>query len=107
MVWDTTNKEEHIVKYQKRSFANGVFDISWTEDSKRICVVGNGKEQYAESFLLQFFYHFYIYIAKLKPSCGILVALLVKLVDILNQSLVALSVPSAPIVSLPAERIAP
>lgn len=51
MVWDTTNKEEHIVKYQKRSFANGVFDISWTEDSKRICVVGNGKEHKAEAFM--------------------------------------------------------
>ncbi|KAH7828313.1 WD repeat-containing protein 1 [Monocercomonoides exilis] len=51
MVWDLVNKVEHIVKYQKKSFSNGVLDLDWTEDSKRICVVGDGKDTKAEVWM--------------------------------------------------------
>ena len=51
MIWDTTNKQEHILKYQKQSFSGGVFDLCWTEDSKRVGCVGNGKEHKAEVFM--------------------------------------------------------
>jgi hypothetical protein len=56
LVWDTVNKEEHILKYQKKTFSNGVLDVSWTEDSKRICVVGNGKELFGHYPLFFFIY---------------------------------------------------
>lgn len=50
LIWDTTNKVEHIVKYQKQSFGNGVTDIAWSDDSKRVLAVGDGKNAKGEVF---------------------------------------------------------
>uniref|UniRef100_A0A4W3HTS5 WD repeat domain 1 n=1 Tax=Callorhinchus milii TaxID=7868 RepID=A0A4W3HTS5_CALMI len=49
-IWDTTQKE-HILKYEYRPFAGKIKDICWTEDSKRIAVVGEGKEIFGSVFL--------------------------------------------------------
>lgn len=43
-IWDTTQKE-HILKYEYQPFAGKIKDIAWTEDSKRIAVVGEGREK--------------------------------------------------------------
>lgn len=43
-VWDTTQKE-HLLKYEYQPFAGKIKDIAWTEDSKRIAVVGEGREK--------------------------------------------------------------
>lgn len=44
-IWDTTQKE-HILKYEYTPFAGTVKDIAWSEDSKRIAVVGEGREKW-------------------------------------------------------------
>lgn len=41
-IWDTTQKE-HLLKYEYQPFAGKIKDIAWTEDSKRIAVVGEGR----------------------------------------------------------------
>lgn len=43
-IWDTTQKE-HLLKYEYQPFAGKIKDIAWTEDSKRIAVVGEGREK--------------------------------------------------------------
>lgn len=43
-IWDTTQKE-HILKYEYQPFAGKIKDLAWTEDSKRIAVVGEGREK--------------------------------------------------------------
>lgn len=43
-IWDTTQKE-HLLKYEYQPFGGKIKDISWTEDSKRIAVVGEGREK--------------------------------------------------------------
>lgn len=43
-IWDTTQKE-HLLKYEYQPFAGNIKDIAWTEDSKRIAVVGEGREK--------------------------------------------------------------
>uniref|UniRef100_A0A7M4E813 WD repeat domain 1 n=1 Tax=Crocodylus porosus TaxID=8502 RepID=A0A7M4E813_CROPO len=48
-IWDTTQKE-HLLKYEYQPFAGKIKDIAWTEDSKRIAVVGEGREK---SYLTQ------------------------------------------------------
>jgi len=43
-IWDTTQKE-HILKYEYTPISGKVKDIAWTEDSKRMAVVGEGREK--------------------------------------------------------------
>ncbi|KAL4679504.1 hypothetical protein H8959_009154 [Pygathrix nigripes] len=43
-IWDTTQKE-HLLKYEYQPFAGKIKDIAWTEDSKRIAVVGRRKRE--------------------------------------------------------------
>ncbi|XP_035388007.1 WD repeat-containing protein 1 [Electrophorus electricus] len=49
-IWDTTQKE-HLLKYEYQPFGGKIKDIAWTEDSKRIAVVGEGREKYGAVFL--------------------------------------------------------
>lgn len=49
-IWDTTQKE-HLLKYEYTPISGKIKDIAWTEDSKRIAVVGGGREKYAAVFL--------------------------------------------------------
>ncbi|MGH0160200.1 UNVERIFIED_CONTAM: hypothetical protein FKN15_038780, partial [Acipenser sinensis] len=49
-IWDTTQKE-HLLKYEYQPFAGKIKDISWTEDSKRIAAVGEGREKFGAVFL--------------------------------------------------------
>ncbi|CAL9704215.1 unnamed protein product [Knipowitschia caucasica] len=49
-IWDTTQKE-HILKFEYQPLSGKVMDISWTEDSKRLAVVGDGREKFASVFL--------------------------------------------------------
>ncbi|MCJ8739577.1 hypothetical protein PDJAM_G00048780 [Pangasius djambal] len=49
-IWDTTQKE-HLLKYEYQPFGGKIKDISWTEDSKRIAVVGEGREKFGAVFL--------------------------------------------------------
>ncbi|XP_069600953.1 WD repeat-containing protein 1 [Ranitomeya imitator] len=49
-IWDTTQKE-HMLKYEYQPFVGKIKDISWTEDSKRIAVVGEGRETFGSVFL--------------------------------------------------------
>lgn len=43
-IWDTTQKD-HLLKYEYQPFAGKIKDVAWTEDSKRIAVVGEGREK--------------------------------------------------------------
>ncbi|XP_026137084.1 WD repeat-containing protein 1-like isoform X1 [Carassius auratus] len=49
-IWDTTQKE-HLLKYEYQPFGGKIKDIAWTEDSKRIAVVGEGREKFGAVFL--------------------------------------------------------
>lgn len=49
-IWDTTQKE-HILKLELRVLGGPILDIQWSEDSKRIVAVGEGKERYGAVFL--------------------------------------------------------
>jgi len=49
-IWDTTQKE-HMLKYEYTPISGKVKDIAWTEDSKRIAVVGDGREKWVSKFL--------------------------------------------------------
>ncbi|XP_070758346.1 WD repeat-containing protein 1 [Enoplosus armatus] len=49
-IWDTTQKE-HLLKYEYTPISGKVKDIAWTEDSKRIAVVGDGREKFGSVFL--------------------------------------------------------
>lgn len=44
-IWDTTQKE-HLLKYEYTPLSGKIKDIAWTEDSKRIAVVGEGREKW-------------------------------------------------------------
>ncbi|XP_077459914.1 WD repeat-containing protein 1 [Stigmatopora argus] len=49
-IWDTTQKE-HLLKYEYHPISGKVKDIAWTEDSKRLAVVGDGREKFGSVFL--------------------------------------------------------
>lgn len=49
-IWDTTQKE-HLLKNEYTPFSGRIKDIAWTEDSKRIAVVGEGREKFGAVFL--------------------------------------------------------
>lgn len=44
-IWDTVNKE-HILKIELKILSGPVLDLQWSEDSKRLVVVGEGKEKF-------------------------------------------------------------
>jgi len=46
-IWDTVNKE-HILKYEYQLLRGAIKDISWSEDSKRLAVCGEGTETSAK-----------------------------------------------------------
>eukprot|EP00013_Stygamoeba_regulata_P019684 CAMPEP_0177658450 /NCGR_PEP_ID=MMETSP0447-20121125/16810_1 /TAXON_ID=0 /ORGANISM="Stygamoeba regulata, Strain BSH-02190019" /LENGTH=600 /DNA_ID=CAMNT_0019163043 /DNA_START=46 /DNA_END=1848 /DNA_ORIENTATION=- len=48
-IWDTTNKE-HILKIELPVLGGTVKDLCWSEDSKRIVAVGDGKEKFGVPF---------------------------------------------------------
>eukprot|EP01114_Cavostelium_apophysatum_P020409 TRINITY_DN682_c0_g1_i1.p1 TRINITY_DN682_c0_g1~~TRINITY_DN682_c0_g1_i1.p1 ORF type:complete len:604 (+),score=185.68 TRINITY_DN682_c0_g1_i1:158-1969(+) len=49
-IWDTTQKE-HILKAEFKIIAGPVLDLQWSDDSKRIIAVGDGKERFGAVFL--------------------------------------------------------
>lgn len=49
-IWDTT-QAEHILKYEYQPLSGAIKDIAWSEDSKRIVVVGTGREKFGNVFL--------------------------------------------------------
>jgi WD40 repeat protein len=49
-IWDTT-QAEHLLKIELRPLSGPISDISWSDDSKRIIAVGDGKEKYGAVFL--------------------------------------------------------
>uniref|UniRef100_UPI00358DF9B6 WD repeat-containing protein 1 n=1 Tax=Myxine glutinosa TaxID=7769 RepID=UPI00358DF9B6 len=49
-IWDTTQKE-HILKYEYQPFVGPIKDLAWTEDGKRIAVVGEGRDRFGAVFL--------------------------------------------------------
>ncbi len=50
-VWDTTNPEEdRVVKTERPCFNGRVNDIAWSPDSKRLVVVGAGRDVMGEAF---------------------------------------------------------
>lgn len=49
-IWDTTQKE-HLLKYEYTPISGKIKDIAWTEDSKRMAVVGDGREKFGAVFL--------------------------------------------------------
>ncbi|KAK2964836.1 putative 66 kDa stress protein [Blattamonas nauphoetae] len=50
LIWSTGTKNEKITKLEKPSLSGGVNDLSWSDDSKRVLVVGEGKDKKAEVF---------------------------------------------------------
>lgn len=49
-IWDTT-QAEHPLKIELRPLSGQVNDLAWSDDSKRIVVVGDGKEKFGAAFL--------------------------------------------------------
>jgi WD40 repeat protein len=45
-IWDTT-QAEHPLKIELKVLSGPILDIDWSEDSKRLVVVGDGREKYA------------------------------------------------------------
>lgn len=49
-IWDTT-QVEHILKIELKMLSGPVLDLQWSDDSKRIVAVGDGKEKYGVVFM--------------------------------------------------------
>lgn len=49
-IWDTT-QAEHLLKYEYQPLGGPIKDIAWSPDSKRIVVVGEGREKFGHVFL--------------------------------------------------------
>jgi WD40 repeat protein len=49
-IWDTLSKE-HILKIELPVLGGKVADIAWTDDSKRILAVGDGREAFGTAFM--------------------------------------------------------
>eukprot|EP01092_Planopodium_desertum_P004642 TRINITY_DN2001_c1_g2_i1.p1 TRINITY_DN2001_c1_g2~~TRINITY_DN2001_c1_g2_i1.p1 ORF type:complete len:602 (-),score=110.03 TRINITY_DN2001_c1_g2_i1:51-1856(-) len=49
-IWDTVGKE-HILKFEMRALAGTINDLAWSDDSKRIVAVGDGKELFGRAFM--------------------------------------------------------
>lgn len=43
-IWDTTNAD-HVLKIELKIISGAILDMDWSEDSKRIVAVGEGKEK--------------------------------------------------------------
>lgn len=43
-IWDTT-QADHLLKYEYQPLSGAIRDIAWSPDSKRIAVVGMGREK--------------------------------------------------------------
>jgi len=48
-VWDTIGAE-HGLKLETRPISGKIYDIAWTEDSRRIVAVGEGREKFGHAF---------------------------------------------------------
>ncbi|KPM07637.1 actin-interacting protein 1-like protein [Sarcoptes scabiei] len=51
-IWDTTQKE-HILKNEFQPFAGNIKDLSWSADSQRIVVVGEGRERFGHVIMME------------------------------------------------------
>ncbi|KAK6761036.1 hypothetical protein RB195_022197 [Necator americanus] len=51
-IWDTT-QATHILKATYQVFSGSVRDIAWNDDSKRVAVVGEGRERFGHVFLFE------------------------------------------------------
>uniref|UniRef100_T1HY47 WD_REPEATS_REGION domain-containing protein n=1 Tax=Rhodnius prolixus TaxID=13249 RepID=T1HY47_RHOPR len=51
-IWDTVNKE-HLLKNEFQPIGGPIKDISWTPDSQRIVVVGEGRERFGHVFMAE------------------------------------------------------
>ncbi|KAK8769080.1 hypothetical protein V5799_014456 [Amblyomma americanum] len=51
-IWDTVQKE-HILKNEFQPFVGIVKDVSWSPDSQRIMVVGEGRERFGHVFMAE------------------------------------------------------
>ncbi|XP_068598308.1 WD repeat-containing protein 1 [Brachionichthys hirsutus] len=49
-IWDTT-QAEHILKYEYTPISCEIKDLSWTEDNRRLSIVGNGRDKFAAAIL--------------------------------------------------------
>jgi len=49
-IWDTVNKE-HILKNEFHPIGGPIKDISWSPDSQRMVVVGDGRERFGHVFM--------------------------------------------------------
>lgn len=49
-IWDTVNKE-HILKNEFQPIGGPIKDISWSPDSQRIVIVGEGRERFGHVFM--------------------------------------------------------
>jgi len=49
-IWDTTQKE-HVLKIELKILSGAIMDLQWSDDSKRIVAVGDGKDKYGAVFL--------------------------------------------------------
>lgn len=47
-IWDTVNKE-HILKVEHAIIGGVIKDIAWSEDSKRLAICGEGRENFARA----------------------------------------------------------
>lgn len=50
-IWDTVNPE-HLVKYEYVPISGPIKDIAWTEDSKRIVLVGQGMQKHGAAIIV-------------------------------------------------------
>ncbi|KAK3908482.1 Actin-interacting protein 1 [Frankliniella fusca] len=51
-IWDTVNKE-HLLKNEFQPIAGPIKDISWSPDSQRMVVVGEGRERFGHVFMAE------------------------------------------------------
>jgi WD40 repeat protein len=49
-IWDTT-QVEHILKIELKMLGGPILDLQWSDDSKRIVCVGEGKEKFGSVFM--------------------------------------------------------
>jgi len=50
LIWDTVG-DDHVVKLEKQTVGK-IVDMSWTDDSKRLVVVGQGQQKHGEAFMI-------------------------------------------------------
>jgi len=51
-IWDTVNKE-HLLKNEFQPIGGPIKDISWSPDSQRLVVVGEGRERFGHVFMAE------------------------------------------------------